>query len=286
MLFAGFDVYTRALRARWRSSSSACAGDLVGASLAYAIGYFGRIELLQRHGASPPHARASGCAPSTGSPATARRRSLAASCRSCARTCRSPPASRGCATGASSRCAPRRRALDRLLGLLGRAPARTTTGKEPALRRHRRARADRRGDRLPPRALRRGAAAPPPMPPPPDVARRSRCHALALGLLHGPAELRPSRPRRTPSSHGGAAGARSSTRRCASVRGRLHPPGLHRRHFATPASPAPATARGSTRTATSPAVRRPSRCPGSSSASRPTASSKSTRTRRSNPGPT
>ena len=43
----------------------------------------------------------------------------------------------------------------------------------------------------------------------------------------------------------------------------LHPPRLHRRHLRTPASPAPATARASTRTATSPADRPPSRCPGS-----------------------
>jgi membrane protein DedA with SNARE-associated domain len=50
MLFAGFDVY------RGHFSLPAIiivgvAGDLVGASIAYAIGYFGRMELLARHGA-------------------------------------------------------------------------------------------------------------------------------------------------------------------------------------------------------------------------------------------
>ena len=50
MLFAGFDVY--------RGHFSLVAiivvgvlGDLVGATIAYSIGYFGRMELLQRHGA-------------------------------------------------------------------------------------------------------------------------------------------------------------------------------------------------------------------------------------------
>jgi membrane protein DedA with SNARE-associated domain len=50
MMFAGFDVY----RGRFALAGIlivGVAGDLVGASLAYAIGYFGRIELIQRHGA-------------------------------------------------------------------------------------------------------------------------------------------------------------------------------------------------------------------------------------------
>jgi membrane protein DedA with SNARE-associated domain len=49
MLFAGFDV--------WKGHFEilaivivGVAGDLVGASIAYAIGYFGRIEILHRHG--------------------------------------------------------------------------------------------------------------------------------------------------------------------------------------------------------------------------------------------
>lgn len=50
MLFAGFDVY----KGHFTIAGIlivGVAGDLVGASLAYSIGYFGRIELIQRHGA-------------------------------------------------------------------------------------------------------------------------------------------------------------------------------------------------------------------------------------------
>jgi membrane protein DedA with SNARE-associated domain len=50
MLFAGFDVY-RGHFDLLAIIIVGVAGDLVGASVAYAIGYFGRIELLQRHGA-------------------------------------------------------------------------------------------------------------------------------------------------------------------------------------------------------------------------------------------
>ena len=49
MLFAGFDVY----RGHFSLAGIlivGIAGDLTGASVAYAIGYFGRIELVQRHG--------------------------------------------------------------------------------------------------------------------------------------------------------------------------------------------------------------------------------------------
>jgi len=50
MLFAGFDVY-RGHFDLLAIIVIGIAGDLVGASIAYAIGYFGRIELLQTHGA-------------------------------------------------------------------------------------------------------------------------------------------------------------------------------------------------------------------------------------------
>ena len=50
MLFAGFDVYQHHFTLAGILLVGV-AGDLVGASLAYAIGYFGRIELVQRHGA-------------------------------------------------------------------------------------------------------------------------------------------------------------------------------------------------------------------------------------------
>ncbi|HEX4036097.1 MAG TPA: DedA family protein [Solirubrobacteraceae bacterium] len=49
MLFAGFDVY-RGHFDLLAIIVIGVAGDLVGASIAYAIGYFGRIELLQKHG--------------------------------------------------------------------------------------------------------------------------------------------------------------------------------------------------------------------------------------------
>jgi len=50
MLFAGFDVYKGHFELL-AIVIVGVAGDLVGASLAYSIGYFGRMELLQRHGA-------------------------------------------------------------------------------------------------------------------------------------------------------------------------------------------------------------------------------------------
>jgi len=50
MLFAGFDVY-RGHFTLVAIIIVGILGDLVGATLAYAIGYFGRIELIERHGA-------------------------------------------------------------------------------------------------------------------------------------------------------------------------------------------------------------------------------------------
>jgi membrane protein DedA with SNARE-associated domain len=49
MLFAGFDVY-KGHFTLVAIILVGVLGDMVGASLAYAIGYFGRIELIQRHG--------------------------------------------------------------------------------------------------------------------------------------------------------------------------------------------------------------------------------------------
>ena len=49
MLFAGFDVY-RGHFALLAILLVGVLGDLVGASLAYAVGYFGRIELIKRYG--------------------------------------------------------------------------------------------------------------------------------------------------------------------------------------------------------------------------------------------
>ena len=50
MLFAGFDVYKGHFEILGIVIVGV-AGDLVGASVAYAIGYFGRMELLRHHGA-------------------------------------------------------------------------------------------------------------------------------------------------------------------------------------------------------------------------------------------
>jgi membrane protein DedA with SNARE-associated domain len=49
MLFAGCNVYQHHLTLRG-SVAFGVLGDLVGASIAYAIGYYGRIELIERHG--------------------------------------------------------------------------------------------------------------------------------------------------------------------------------------------------------------------------------------------
>ena len=50
MLFAGFDAY-RGHLAFAAVLVAGVLGDLVGASIAYTIGYFGRLELVERHGA-------------------------------------------------------------------------------------------------------------------------------------------------------------------------------------------------------------------------------------------
>jgi membrane protein DedA with SNARE-associated domain len=50
MLFGGFDVY-RGHFSLVEIIVVGIAGDLTGATIAYAIGYFGRMELIHRHGA-------------------------------------------------------------------------------------------------------------------------------------------------------------------------------------------------------------------------------------------
>jgi membrane protein DedA with SNARE-associated domain len=49
MLFAGFNVYQHHMTLLGIVALGVI-GDVVGASIAYAIGYFGRIELIERHG--------------------------------------------------------------------------------------------------------------------------------------------------------------------------------------------------------------------------------------------
>lgn len=50
MLFAGFDVYEGHLSLAGIIAAGAI-GDTLGATIAYSIGYFGRRELVERHGA-------------------------------------------------------------------------------------------------------------------------------------------------------------------------------------------------------------------------------------------
>lgn len=49
MLFAGFDVY-QGQQTLVGVIVAGVVGDMLGASIAYAIGYWGRIELIERHG--------------------------------------------------------------------------------------------------------------------------------------------------------------------------------------------------------------------------------------------
>jgi membrane protein DedA with SNARE-associated domain len=49
MLFAGFNVF-KGEYPLWAAVAVGVAGNVVGSWIAYAVGYFGRIELLERHG--------------------------------------------------------------------------------------------------------------------------------------------------------------------------------------------------------------------------------------------
>jgi membrane protein DedA with SNARE-associated domain len=49
MLFAGFNVY-KGEYPLWAAVAVGVAGNVVGSWIAYAVGYYGRIELLERHG--------------------------------------------------------------------------------------------------------------------------------------------------------------------------------------------------------------------------------------------
>ena len=49
MLFAGFNVHNGEY-SLFAATAAAVVGNLVGSWIAYAVGYFGRIELLERHG--------------------------------------------------------------------------------------------------------------------------------------------------------------------------------------------------------------------------------------------
>lgn len=49
MLFAGFNVSTGHFPL-WQAVAIGVAGELVGSTIAYAVGYFGRIDLIEKHG--------------------------------------------------------------------------------------------------------------------------------------------------------------------------------------------------------------------------------------------
>jgi membrane protein DedA with SNARE-associated domain len=49
MLFAGFNVHNGEYPL-WAAVAAGVAGNVVGSWIAYAVGYYGRIELLERHG--------------------------------------------------------------------------------------------------------------------------------------------------------------------------------------------------------------------------------------------
>ena len=103
MLFAGFNVSVGEYPL-WAAVLAGTLGNLVGSWIAYGVGYYGRVELLERHGRKL-HVKPG--APGLGRPlvrALRRRRRLLqrACCRSSARSSRCPPASRGCRSGASA----------------------------------------------------------------------------------------------------------------------------------------------------------------------------------------
>ena len=73
MLFAGFNVaegeYSLFAVDRWSARSA----NLVGSWIAYAVGYYGRVDLLEKHGASCTSSRRTSRGPTAGSSATATR---------------------------------------------------------------------------------------------------------------------------------------------------------------------------------------------------------------------
>ena len=124
MLFAGFNVALGEY-SLFAVVATATVANVVGSWIAYAIGYYGRVDVLEKHGRKlhikQSHLRTAdqwferyGSAtffltrtsrgPTAGSSATATRQcSSRACCRSSARSSRCRPAWRGCRSGAS-RC--------------------------------------------------------------------------------------------------------------------------------------------------------------------------------------
>ena len=106
MLFAGFNV-DKGTYSFIAVVTVAVAANVLGSWIAYGVGRFGRIELIERHGKwlhiKPSHIEWAdrSVSRSTATPPC----SSAACCRSSARSSRCRRASRGCRSGAS-RCSP------------------------------------------------------------------------------------------------------------------------------------------------------------------------------------
>ena len=102
-LFAGFNV-ARGEYSLVAVVATGTAANVVGSWIAYAVGYYGRIDILEKHGKKlhikPSHLKWA----DDWFASTARRPcSSPACCRSCGRSSRCRRASRGCRSGAS-RC--------------------------------------------------------------------------------------------------------------------------------------------------------------------------------------
>ena len=104
MLFAGFNV-AEGEYSLFAVVAVGTAANVVGSWIAYAVGYYGRVDILEKHGAKL-HIKPSHLAvgrPLVRALRLARPCSSRACCRSSARSSRCPRASRGCRSGAS-RC--------------------------------------------------------------------------------------------------------------------------------------------------------------------------------------
>ena len=247
MLLAGFDVYTGHFEIL-AIVIVGVAGDLVGASIAYAVGYFGRIEILHQHG------RKIHLTPERLERAEhwfARYGSIAVP------VCRDPAAGPrvhvvpGRRRADALRPLPRperagRRAVDHLLGRArpgARAPT-TTRSRATCTTSTSSAVVLIVGGIGWPVCAGVGGRSPPEAP-----LARAPPGAIALGLIHGPPSSRPSRPRRT----------RRSSRGCAAGDlDELEPAGRKRFEVALHAGAAAARCRAPRR---SPAAPRRSRSP-------------------------
>ena len=194
MLFAGFNVHEGEYPL-WAAVAVGSAANLVGSWIAYAIGYYGRLELLEKHGKflhiTPSHlAWADRWFERYGAPAVFFSRMLPI-----IRTFISLPAgvarmpfwrfsvltiARLPAVGLRARPSPARRRPR--TGRPGRTPCTTSTTRSPC--------SSSSASSTSPSAGGATATAGAPRMRRPDAALELR-HAVALGVLHGPTELLP-----------------------------------------------------------------------------------------------